>query len=54
MNYLVYRNDGLGDLILSTPLLVNIRNFDHKAKNLPDLLDKKSHICKFAVRKRFN
>jgi len=32
MNYLVYRNDGLGDLILSTPLLVNIRNFDRKAK----------------------
>ena len=32
MNYLVYRNDGLGDLIVSTPLLSNIKNFDHNAK----------------------
>ena len=32
MKYLVYRNDGLGDLILSTPLLSNIRNIDHEAK----------------------
>ena len=32
MNYLVYRNDGLGDLIVSTPLMLNIKNFDNKAK----------------------
>tara|TARA_B100001093_G_C26822675_1_gene1012580 strand:+ start:373 stop:1413 length:1041 start_codon:yes stop_codon:yes gene_type:complete len=32
MNYIVYRNDGLGDLIVSTPLLVNIKKIDQKAK----------------------
>ena len=43
MNYLVYRNDGLGDLIVSTPLLVNIRNFDHKAK-ICLICSKRNHI----------
>tara|TARA_X000000368_G_scaffold419043_1_gene421752 strand:+ start:3354 stop:4394 length:1041 start_codon:yes stop_codon:yes gene_type:complete len=32
MKYIIYRNDGLGDLIVSTPLLVNIRKIDRKAK----------------------
>ena len=32
MNYLIFRNDGIGDLILSTPLILTIRNFDPNAK----------------------
>ena len=43
MNYLVYRNDGLGDLIVSTPLLANIRNYDHKAK-ICLICSKRNHI----------
>ena len=32
MNYLIFRNDGIGDLILSTPLISAIREFDPKSK----------------------
>ena len=32
MNYLIFRNDGIGDLILSTPLILAIRNLDPKSK----------------------
>ena len=32
MNYLIFRNDGIGDLILSTPLILAIREFDPKSK----------------------
>ena len=32
MNYLIFRNDGIGDLIVSTPLIYAIRDFDPKSK----------------------
>ncbi|MDC3154583.1 hypothetical protein OA530_00630 [Pelagibacteraceae bacterium] len=32
MNYLIIRNDGVGDLILSTPLINRIKSNDNKAK----------------------
>lgn len=32
MNYLIFRNDGIGDLILSSPLITAIREFDPKSK----------------------
>ncbi len=42
MRYIIYRNDGLGDLIVSTPLLVNIK-----------IIDQKANICLICSRRNY-